>query len=69
MGDNKVRLKVEVAVICNLIAAVWILLSLPVVFYHIPKSEVRLVFYLCCRVGGGGGGGGGNCCVGGFFLM
>ena len=59
MGDNKVRLKVEVAVVCMLIAATWILLSLPILFYHIPISEVRPVF-ICVAWGGGGGGGGGR---------
>ena len=60
MGENKIRLKVEVAVVCMLITAVWILLSLPILFYHIPMSEVRPVFYFCYLGGGGGGGGGGG---------
>lgn len=40
--DNcKAWLNVEVVVLCVLITGVWSLLSLPVIVYHIPISEVR----------------------------
>ena len=36
--------KVEISLVCILIVIVWILLSLPVVFYHLPVEEVRYLW-------------------------
>ena len=38
------RLRIEVGFLCVIIIGVWILLSLPILFYHLPISEVRSVF-------------------------
>lgn len=35
---------IEVVVLCVLITGVWSLLSLPIVFYYLPRSEVSFVF-------------------------
>ena len=40
--NYKLLLNIEVTILCVLIIGVWILLSLPILFYHLPMSEVRL---------------------------
>ena len=45
MRNYKFRLTLEVVMLCVLITGVWILLSLPILFYHLPPSEVIVVLY------------------------
>ena len=40
--NNKFWLKVEILLVSVLIIGVWILLSLPFIFYQLPVSEVRI---------------------------
>ena len=49
LTKNNLRLKVEIMIVSVIIVGVWILLSLPILFYHLPISvvtiEVRPAFY------------------------
>ena len=37
---------VEISVLCILILTVWILLSLPVIFYHLPLNNVSFRLFI-----------------------
>ena len=41
---NSLRLKLEVALVVCLILIVWGILSLPIVFFHLPVEDVRYIF-------------------------
>ena len=41
--NYKLWLNIEVALLAVLIIGVWGLLSLPIIFYHLPISEVRFM--------------------------
>ena len=46
MKNSKLRMNVELALFAVLIVGVWSLLSLPVIFYHLPISEVSYMLML-----------------------
>ena len=47
---NKLWLKLEILLVSGLIIGVWIILSLPFIFYQLPTSEVRVSVALYLKV-------------------